>query len=436
MVQCLAAFMELCYIFRRNVITSTALSAAQVLLDEFHTLRQIFIEEGIRESISLPRQHALPHYITSIPLFGSPNGLCSSITESKHIKAVKEPWRRSSRFRALPQMLRTIVRLEKLSSLRRRFLREQLLIGTTASTYSVAGHYGNSESDSSMDDMMIDGDEDGDGAKGGENHVMLDNDIGPEDGPQALSSISLATTPGIVHSSLYILKSSLDVLTILLERKYPNRLHKLAIYIKEPEFPLALKKFLYGRRHPNREVPDDIDVRINFTGKIQVFHSAIARFYAPSDLCGAGGMYRQRIRCNPVWYGQPRRDTVFVVQDEAQAGMRGMLIARIHLLFSFIDEDSDAGATVPCALVSWYLPVSNDRHPDTGMWLVKPEGTRASQPVQVIPLKSIARGAHLLPNYGVGILPEYITHINALDEFKSYFVNPYIDHHCHEFLSD
>jgi hypothetical protein len=226
------------------------------------------------------------------------------------------------------------------------------------------------------------------------------------------------------------------VLPILLERKYPNRLRKLAIYIREPEFPLALKKFLYGRRHPNREVPDNVDACVDFTGRIQVFHSAIARFYAPSDLCGAGGMYRQRIRCNPSWYGQRRHDTVFVVQDEAQAGMRGMLIARVRLLFSFIDEDSDVGATVPCALVSWYLPASNNRDPDTGMWLVQPEGTREFQPIQVIPLKSVARGAHLLPNYGVGMLPEYITHINALDEFKTYFVNPYIDHHCHEFLSD
>ena len=38
--------------------------------------------------------------------------------------------------------------------------------------------------------------------------------------------------------------------------------------------------------------------------------------------------------------------------------------------------------------------------------------------------------------YGVGILPDYITHINALDEFQTYFVNPYIDHHCHKFLSE
>ena len=113
--------MELCYIFRRNAITSTALKNAEALLDRFHKLHQFFVDAGIRTSISLPRQHALLHYLTSIPLFGSPNGLCSSITESKHIKAVKEPWRRSSRFRALVQMLRTIVRLEKLTALQRRF---------------------------------------------------------------------------------------------------------------------------------------------------------------------------------------------------------------------------------------------------------------------------------------------------------------------------
>jgi hypothetical protein len=89
-----------------------------------------------------------------------------------------------------------------------------------------------------------------------------------------------------------------------------------------------------------------------------------------------------------------------------------------------------------CSVVSWFLPASDQRDPDTGMWTVKPEGTRMRRPVQVIPLKSIARGAHLLPKYGVGILPDYITHINALDEFQTYFVNPYIDHHCHEFLSE
>jgi hypothetical protein len=148
-------------------------------------------------------------------------------------------------------------------------------------------------------------------------------------------------------------------------------------------------------------------------------------------------MYRQRIRSNPSWYGHPRHDTVFVAQDVDQPGMEGMLVARVHLLFSFVDHETvKQGETVQCALVSWFLPASNERDPDTRMWTVKPEGTQMRRPVQVIPLKSIARGAHLLPKYGVGSLPDDITYINALDNFQVYFVNPYVDHHCHGFLSE
>jgi hypothetical protein len=65
---------------------------------------------------SLPQQHVMVHYWQHIENFGVPNGLCSSITESKHIPAVKKPWRRSSRFEALPQMLRTNQRLDKLAA--------------------------------------------------------------------------------------------------------------------------------------------------------------------------------------------------------------------------------------------------------------------------------------------------------------------------------
>jgi hypothetical protein len=67
---------------------------------------------------SLPRQHSLVHYTFLIQEFGAPNGLCSSITESKHIQAVKEPYRRSSRYEALGQMLVTNQRLDKLAAAR------------------------------------------------------------------------------------------------------------------------------------------------------------------------------------------------------------------------------------------------------------------------------------------------------------------------------
>ena len=114
MVQAIRAFLEFCYIARRNVHDTHSLTALEDALQQFHHHREIFRTSGIRANgFNLPRQHSLNHYLKLIRAFGAPNGLCSSITESKHIKAVKEPWRRSSRFEALHQMLLTNQRLDK-----------------------------------------------------------------------------------------------------------------------------------------------------------------------------------------------------------------------------------------------------------------------------------------------------------------------------------
>ena len=59
-----------------------------------------------------------------------PNGLCSSITESKHIKAVKEPWRCSGRHEALGQMLLTNQQLDKLAVSHVDFRDQGMLDGT------------------------------------------------------------------------------------------------------------------------------------------------------------------------------------------------------------------------------------------------------------------------------------------------------------------
>ncbi|TFK32680.1 hypothetical protein BDQ12DRAFT_701098 [Crucibulum laeve] len=91
MVCCITTFMDACYIACHNAITSLALKHFKECVDSFHHLCTIIIATGVRATISLPHQHALKHFHYAIQLFGSPNGLCSLITESKHIKAVREP---------------------------------------------------------------------------------------------------------------------------------------------------------------------------------------------------------------------------------------------------------------------------------------------------------------------------------------------------------
>jgi len=98
-------------------------------------------------------------------------------------------------------MLRTIIRLEKLAALRRRFLREGLLIGSTAGHFASdrgqASEFDDEET-TNDDGMNVDGPEDVGRVKEGVEGVeeRLD-DAGPESGPQSLSSITLAAVPGI-----------------------------------------------------------------------------------------------------------------------------------------------------------------------------------------------------------------------------------------------
>ena len=118
MVQALSAFMDFCYLVRRNNFDESALDAIDTAVARFHAYRTVFEDVGIRNNFSLPRQHSVKHFRLLIQMFGAPNGLCSSITESKHIKAVKEPYRRSSHFEALGQMLLSNQRSDKLAACR------------------------------------------------------------------------------------------------------------------------------------------------------------------------------------------------------------------------------------------------------------------------------------------------------------------------------
>ncbi|KAG2109010.1 uncharacterized protein F5147DRAFT_576357, partial [Suillus discolor] len=129
-VRSFRALLEFCYLVRRNVINEKSLSEIEDALTRFHTYREIFKTTGVVTTFSLPRQHSMVHYARLIRLFGAPNGLCSSITESKHIKAVKEPWRRSGRYKALGQMLLTNQCLDKLAMSRVDFRFRGMLAGT------------------------------------------------------------------------------------------------------------------------------------------------------------------------------------------------------------------------------------------------------------------------------------------------------------------
>ncbi|EIW73886.1 hypothetical protein CONPUDRAFT_68201 [Coniophora puteana RWD-64-598 SS2] len=390
MVRTIWAFLEFCYIVRRDRITETDLDDLQDALDRFHHYRAVFATSGAAASLSLPRQHSLKHYIWLVRQFGAPNGLCSSITESKHIEAVKEPWRRSSRFKALGQMLLTNQRLDKLKATRVEFDARGMLdplyvVGNVQATRSFE-----------VDDWQEDGEEDG-----GEDDI---------DGFALMAEVKLARKPGALYTGLS------DELGI-------PRLSRLA------------RRFLYtqlstDRTRPTRTVPSR---DLPFLPKtIKVFNSAVSMFRAPSDLCGLSGLKRERIRSTPLWRGEaPRRDCVYVVTDPEAKGIASMEVARVLAFFSFRYED----ITYPCAVVHWFNYDGDSRNENTGMYMVRPSFYDNGAPhVEVIHVDTILRAAHLLPMFGPGFVIPGTTCYSSYDNYQGFYVNRFADHHAFEIV--
>ncbi|KIK16382.1 hypothetical protein PISMIDRAFT_113503 [Pisolithus microcarpus 441] len=134
------AFLEFCYIMQWNILMEKDLDDLNEALAWFYQYHEVFKTTGVITTFSLPHQHAMKHYKQLIQLFGTPNRLCSSITESKHVKAVKKPYQCTNKYRALGQMLLINQHLDKLAALWVDFDSQGMLEGTCLS--AVLNHLG------------------------------------------------------------------------------------------------------------------------------------------------------------------------------------------------------------------------------------------------------------------------------------------------------
>ncbi|KAF8552429.1 hypothetical protein OG21DRAFT_1477771 [Imleria badia] len=260
MVHTLRAFLEFCYLVRRNVIDENSLNQIQDALRRFYQFCGIFKDTNVVNLFSLPRQHSMKHYVDMIRLFGAPNGLCSSITESKHIKAVKEPYRRSNRNQPLGQMLLINQRLEKLAAAR--------------SDFTARGMLNSPILQALQDEPSGSYEEDIEGAE----PIDLD--------------------PTAVEARVRLMQT--------IQRSRARTVHQLGGELSIPNIVTLLATFLFDQQHQ-----DDGDRRHDllnipehnypyYDGKIKVVNSASASFYAPSDASGIHGMRREFIQTDPM----------------------------------------------------------------------------------------------------------------------------------------
>ncbi|KAF8152242.1 hypothetical protein B0H34DRAFT_110690 [Crassisporium funariophilum] len=389
MVKCISAFADACYIARRDDLLETSIGQLEASVCRFHQFCEIFRTTDVRpEGFSLPRQHALSHYPDFIRQFGAPNGLCSSITESRHITAVKKPWRRSNRYEALGQMLLTNQRLDKLAAARADFVARGMLAPDHAAAPLP---------------LVADDIEAG----------LADADAVPIDDDYVTGNVVLARTREPA-------------------KLYPRNLKDLATAIDQPRLPELICRFLFDQLNNDETVSSNtvpLDACPLVTSEINVYHSATATFYAPSDNSGIRGMRRERIRSTPSWRERgPRQDCAFVVEDDKQPGMKGMSVVRVQLFSSFKHN----GVTYPCALVEWFKTVGRSPDAVTGMWIARPDIVHDQREVSILHLDTFLRGAHLLPVFGNQFLPIDFHYTYSLDLFSLFYINKFADHHSHK----
>ncbi|OBZ65379.1 hypothetical protein A0H81_14520 [Grifola frondosa] len=400
MVRTIRAFIEFCYLVRRNVHTPSTLRQLEDTLERFYANRGIFQATGVRENFNLPRQHSLRHYRRLIWAFAAPNGICSSITESKHIEAVKDPYRHSNRFNEVGQVLVTNQRVDKLAASRVDFADRGML-----EQPCLLEEYLRLHPDEDLEEEI---------PVTAESHRKRDqaqDDDGAVPGPTVLAYVVMAAT---------------------LQTKLPRTAVALGNYIKQPRLKELIRRFLYDQLNPNSALPG-LEVSLQdcpeFDERISVFFSAASTYYAPSDPSGVGGMHREHIRATPMWFGTaPRFDCAFVNYQPDLDGIQALAVVRICLFFSF----KFGGIVYPCALVQWFERISEEPDEDTGMYIVRPESKRGAPVLSVLHLDSIVRAAHLIGVYGKQAVPRDVTAHNALDAYKRFYVNRYVDHHAFE----
>ncbi|KAJ6522564.1 hypothetical protein B0H19DRAFT_1215129 [Mycena capillaripes] len=365
-----SAFLDFCYLVRRNVINEATLTAIDAALARYHHERTIFAESGVcLNGFCLPRQHSLTHYRHLIQEFGAPNGLCSSITDH---------------YEALSQMLTINDHLDKLVVARVDFVDRGML----------AGH-----ATQPLPATAPDND---------------DDDGGASDERKILGEVLLAKT--LVRRY----PRNPDALTQYLDLPKLVPLIRRFLYLQDhPDHNLEI---------PLNTVP--LDDCPDAPSSLKVFPSAIAKFYAPSDQSGIRGMLHERIRAVHTWCGRPPcYDCVFVEGDPDLPGFRGLLAARVLLFMSF----KHGGITYPCALVTWFSAIGDTPCPDVGMWMVEPDvDYHGRQVMDIIHIDTILRGAHLIGIYGDSFLPRHFKYSDTLDSFKTFYINKYADHHANE----
>ena len=148
--------------------------------------------------------------------------------------------------------------------------------------------------------------------------------------------------------------------------------NELTHSLNEPDFVNKLHLFFLDQTcaSPDFDMLPMDDQPPKIDNLITLYPSAVATYFAPSDLSGIGGMHSECICATLNWRKEgPCYDAVFVNTNPDEDGMQGLDVACIKQFFSFKPQ----GRLYPCAMIQWYSRCGDEPDEDTGMWIIEPD---------------------------------------------------------------
>ena len=107
------AILDFIYLAHYPSHSTSTLTQMRAALEDFHRVKQVFVDLGIRSHFNIPKLHWMVHYIKSIIDLGTCDGLSTEISERLHIDFAKLAYRASNRKAYIKQMITWLTRREK-----------------------------------------------------------------------------------------------------------------------------------------------------------------------------------------------------------------------------------------------------------------------------------------------------------------------------------
>ena len=155
-----------------------------------------------------------------------------------------------------------------------------------------------------------------------------------------------------------------------------------------PSLPTLLSNFL----HEQLTIKD---LNAPFMGKVFLYPSAVAMYYAPSDKSGIGRMLHEWIQSIGSWYGgPPRHDCIFISHDENLPSFRGLYVGQVLALLRVVTVEK---IKYPAALISLFETTKDHPCLLMNMWKVQQVLDNAGKHMlKIVHLDTMFHGAHLV----------------------------------------